>query len=95
MKSDLATVSLNIDSRDTRKLKFLIDTGAEISIIRRSSLNPGVNYQLREVVDIKGISDNVMKTEGAIDLQLFTDTHETAHTFHVLGETLTCTMMPY
>jgi hypothetical protein len=27
-----------------------------------------------------------MKTEGAIDLQLFTDMHETVHTFHVLGE---------
>jgi hypothetical protein len=69
MESDLATVSLNIDSRDPRKPKFLIDTGAEISIIRSSSLTPGFNYQLREGVDIKGISDNVMKTEGAIDLK--------------------------
>jgi hypothetical protein len=63
----------------------LIDTGAEISIIRRSSSTCGVNYQLREGVDIMGMSD-VMKTEGAIELQLFTDTHETVHTFHVLGE---------
>src|SRR5215469_11627239 len=30
VKSDLDTISLRIDSRDTRKLKFLIDTGAEI-----------------------------------------------------------------
>jgi hypothetical protein len=64
MKSDLATVSLNRDSMDTRKLKFLIDKGAEISIIRSSSLTPGVNYQLHEGVDIKGISDNDMKTRG-------------------------------
>jgi len=27
-----------------------------------------------------------MKTEGTIDLKLFTDTHETTHTFHVLRE---------
>jgi hypothetical protein len=27
-----------------------------------------------------------MKTEGKIDLNLFTDTHETTHTFHVLSE---------
>ena len=27
-----------------------------------------------------------MKTEGVIDLRLLTDTHETVHTFHVLGE---------
>jgi hypothetical protein len=26
-----------------------------------------------------------MKTEGTIDLKLFTDTHETTHTFLVLG----------
>ena len=27
-----------------------------------------------------------MRTEGIIDLKLLTDTHETVHTFHVLGE---------
>ena len=55
MKSDLDTISLSIDSRDNRKLKFLIDTGAEISIIRSSSLTPGVNYQFHDGVNIKGI----------------------------------------
>jgi hypothetical protein len=52
MKSDLDTISLSIDSRDARKLKFLIDTGAKISIIRSSSLTLGVNYQFHEGVDI-------------------------------------------
>ena len=69
-----------------KKLKFLIDTGAEISVIKGSSLNPGVNYQLHKGVDIKGISDAVLKTEGIIELKLLTDTHETVHAFHVLGE---------
>jgi hypothetical protein len=70
VKSDLDTISLNIDSRDTRKLKFLIDTGAEISIIRSSSLTPGVSYQLHKGVDITGISNTVMRTEGTVDLKL-------------------------
>jgi hypothetical protein len=61
-KSDLDTISLNVDSRDTKKLKFLIDTGAEISMVKSSSLTPGVNYQLHEGVDIKGISNTVMRT---------------------------------
>ena len=82
VKSDLDTLSLNIDSRDTRKLKFLIDTGAEISIIRSSSLNPGVSYQLHEGVDIKGISNTVMRTEGTVDLKILMETHETMHTGH-------------
>jgi hypothetical protein len=81
----LDIISLSIDSRDTRELKLLVDTGAEISIIRSSSLIPGVEYQLREGVDIKGISNTITKTEGTIDLKLFTDTHETTHIFHVLG----------
>ena len=85
-KSDLDTISLNVDSRDTKILKFLVDSGAEISIIKNSSLIPGVNYQLHECVDINGISNIVMRTEGIIDLKLLTDTHETVHTFHVLGE---------
>jgi hypothetical protein len=62
-------------------MKFVVDTGAEISIIRRSSLTPGVEYQLCEDADIKGISNTIMKTEGTIDLKLLTDTH----IFHVLG----------
>ena len=76
MKSDLDTISLNVDTRDVKKLKFLIDTGAEISVIKGSSLNPGVNYQLHEGADIKGISNIVMKTEGIMDLNLLTDTHD-------------------
>jgi len=36
-------------------------------------------------VDI-GISNSVTRTVGTIDLKLFTETHETMHTFHVLGE---------
>jgi hypothetical protein len=71
-KSDLDIISLNIDSRDTKKVKFLIDTGAEISIIKSSSLTLGVNYQLHEGVDIKEMSKTVIKTEGIIDLKLLT-----------------------
>ena len=55
-------------------------------LIRSSSLTPGVNYQFHEGVDIKGISKAVMRTEGTVELKLFTETHETTHTFHVLGE---------
>jgi len=36
-------------------------------------------------INIKGISDTIMKTEGTITLKLFTDTHETTQTFHVVG----------
>ena len=56
-KSDPDTIYLYIDSWDSRKLKFLIDTGAEISIIRSSSLTPGIEYQWHKGMNIKGISN--------------------------------------
>jgi len=62
-RSDLDMISLNNDSTELKKLKFLIDTGAEISIIRSSSLTPGVEYQLHEGVDIEVISNAIMKTQ--------------------------------
>ena len=86
VKSDLDTISLSIDSRDARKLKILIDTGAEVSIIRSSRLTPGLNYQFHKGIDIKGISNTVMRTEGTVELKLFTETHVTTRTFHVLGK---------
>ena len=79
VSSGLDTISLSIDSTDSRKLKFLIDTGAEISVIKSSSLTPGVEYQLCEGVDIKGISNTIMKTEGTIELKLL-QTHTKLHT---------------
>jgi len=66
-------------------LTFLLDTGADLSVIKRSSLQPGIKYTLKGGISIKGISNRIMKTEGTKILKLFTDTHETTHTFHVVG----------
>ena len=59
MKSNLDTISLKIDSRDSKEVKFFIDTGAEISIIKKSSLNDAVSYNVRKGVEIKGIGNSV------------------------------------
>jgi hypothetical protein len=83
--SGLDTIFFIIDSRDMRKLKFLVDTVDEILVISSSSLTPGVEYQLYVGFYIKGISNTITHTGGTIDFKLFTDTHETTHS-HVLGE---------
>jgi hypothetical protein len=67
------------------KLTFLLDTGANFSVIKRSSLQPGIKCSIKEGINIKEISNTIMKTEGTIMLKLFTDTHKTTHTFHVVG----------
>jgi hypothetical protein len=67
-------------------LKFLIDTGAEISIVKNASLKPGFNYKPTKGINVKGISSALLRTEGTITLKLLTPTHETTHTFHVMGD---------
>jgi len=74
----------------SEKLKFLIDTGAEISIVKGASLNPGFNYEPTKGINVRGISNALLKTEGTVILKIFTPTHETTHTFHIMGDGFDC-----
>jgi len=84
-KSRLDTVTIRTNSSKTGKLKFLINTGAEISVVKASSINLGTNYDPTKEINIKGISESFLKTKGTTELTLFTPTHETTHVFHVVG----------
>jgi hypothetical protein len=85
---DAVTVRVNLGKTET--LKFLTDTGAEISIVRSNRLRPEINYELSKGICVKGMSDALLRTDGIVLLKLFTTTHETTHLFHVLGETFYC-----
>lgn len=65
-------------------MKFLIDTGAEICLIKGSSLKPGVDIVPSEGINVKGISNTILKTKGTVKLKLSIGPHETRHTFHVM-----------
>ena len=84
-RCNLDTIEPRVDLGKEKKLIFLLDTGADLSVIKRSSLQPRIKCSLKGGINIKGISDTIMKTEGTIALKLFTDTHKSAHTFHVVG----------
>ena len=86
----LGTITIRTDSSETGKLKFLIDTGAEISVVKGTSMNPGINYESTKRINLKGISDLILKTEGTTALKLFTPTHVTTHIFHVVGSDFGC-----
>ena len=70
----------------------MIDTGAEISLIKEASLNSEASYKLRESAKIKGIGNAVLKTDGIVKLKLFTEKHETVHKFLRTKRTLCPTM---
>jgi hypothetical protein len=72
------------------KLKFLIDTGAEISIVKSTSLKPGFKFEPTKGINVKGISNALLRTEGTAALKLLTPTHETTHTFHIMGNSFEC-----
>ena len=76
-KSKLDTATVRVDLSKTEKLKFLIDTGAEISVVRSTSLKPGFNYESTQRIDVR--SNTLLRTEGTITLKLLTPTHETTH----------------
>jgi hypothetical protein len=63
-----------------------LDTGADLSVIKIFSLKPGISCTLNRGIEIQGISNTVKKTEGIMLLKLLTDTHETTHRFHVVGD---------
>jgi len=74
-----------VDLDRTEKLKFLIDTGTEISIARGNRLRPEINYEPTKAFNVKGIFNALLSTEGTVMLKLLTLTHETTHLFHVMG----------
>ena len=81
---------MRVDLSKTEKLRFLIDTGAEISIVKSTSLRPGFDHQPNNGINVKGIANTLLRTEGTVTLKLFTPTHETTHTFHVMGDNFDC-----
>jgi hypothetical protein len=52
---------LSAELSKSNKIKFLIDTGAEISVVKYTSLRPGYVCQPDEGIKVKGISNTVLK----------------------------------
>ena len=89
-KSKLDTVTVKADLSKTGRLKFLIDTGAEISVVKSTSLKPEFSHKSTKGINIKEIPSSLLKTEGTTRLKLFTPTHETTHVFNVMGNNFSC-----
>jgi len=55
-----------VDLGRTERLRFLIDSGAKISIVRGAILRPEINYESTEGINVKGISNALLRTEGTV-----------------------------
>jgi len=65
------------------KVTFLVDTDAGLSVIKRSSLQPGIKYSRKGGINVKGISNRSMKTKD--DNTVIIHRHMKPHTIHVVG----------
>jgi len=62
-----------------------LDTGADLSVIKSSSLQPGIKYSLKDGINIKGIPNNY---ENRRDHNTeIIQTHTKPHTHFMLLET--------
>jgi hypothetical protein len=82
----LNTVTLQVDKGVKEKLRFLIDTGAQLSLCKYASIKEGPLYDPRRVINVKGISSYTESTLGEIEMVLSTENYEPAHTFHIVGD---------
>jgi orotate phosphoribosyltransferase-like protein len=89
-QSKLDTVTIRVDFSKTGKLKFLIDTGVEISVVTCNSLRPGFSCESTKGINIKGIYNSLLRTEDSRRLKLFTPKHETTRVFQVMGNDFGC-----
>jgi hypothetical protein len=82
----LNTVTLQVDRGVKEKLKIFIDTGAQLSLCKHTSIKEGSMYDPKRVVNVRGISSRTERTLGETEMGLSTENRETKHIFHVIGD---------
>lgn len=73
-------------SANKQKLVYLVDTEAHVSIIKRSSLNMNIPVNDREVIFMKGITNEKQKSLGSVVLRIYVRKIAVEHKFHVVRD---------
>lgn len=81
--SDFITCS-SPQTRD--KVILLIDTEAQISVIKRSTLLNHIGYDENEIISMKGITHERQQSLGSIQLILIFEHLSITHKFHVVPD---------
>jgi hypothetical protein len=75
---------LQVDKGEKEKLKFIVDTGAQLSLCKFASIKVGSVYDPKRVTRVRGISSCIERTLGEIEMSLSTGNYETTHISHVV-----------
>jgi hypothetical protein len=68
------------------RFKLLIDTGADVSLLKYNSIKDGTAYNHVKTLNVRGISSGTERTLGELQVKLIVANYETEHTFHVVGD---------
>jgi hypothetical protein len=66
-------------------MKLLVDTGAELCLLKHWSLKEGAVYNPSTTINVRGISNKTERTLGEVNAKLIVGNYETEHKFHVVG----------
>lgn len=69
-------MTVKTDLTKTEKSKFQIGTGAEISTVKSTKLKAGLKYEPTKGINVKVISNVLLRSDGTITLKLLTPTRE-------------------
>lgn len=68
-----------------RTTSFLVDTQADISIIKHDVLNNDVHINSTDIIRIRGVTDELVSSLGTIENEIFTNDFSVYHEFHVVS----------
>lgn len=63
---------------------FLVDTQADISVLKTSPMPDRANIDKTNVINIKGITNDSLKSLGTLHITIFMENESLDHEFHVV-----------
>jgi hypothetical protein len=80
----LNTVTVDTDKGSKSSMRFVIDTGAIVCLVKCNSLKEGTRYDASKSIQVRGISVTE-RTLGSVTLKLFCEGYEAEHDFQEMG----------
>lgn len=77
-------IQLKLDASDKINT-FLVDTGADISVLKAGSVKPYWTFNPDNHCSIRGITAGERESYGSIDCLIFTENNTIENTFHLVG----------
>jgi len=86
-KENLQFLKLKVDvSREEEELLFLVDTGADVSLLKGSKLVGTAEFNPDERIKVKCVDGSPIETHGAIEVKIGLGSKSVTHSFQLVGK---------